>query len=471
MKIEKILYVVYIVILGLSPSKAQSGYIDKKYNYTVEKDLSYGTAIDYAGKLDTLEYDIYKPIGDGNTRRPILIAVHGGAWIAGTKNDGSTESICKEMAARGYVAVAVNYRLGMHLSASGGAAATCPVALDNRIYIADSMEVVRAIYRGMQDVKAAIRFFKARYQIDSTCAENIYLCGESAGSFICYNTILMNSASKKYKACESIADAPTPHSSLTNYLPQGYSLKRPDLGDVEGNLNSNGYNTKVKGVAGFFGAVLDMNLFKNIDTPYLYLFHQTSDVVVDCGKTNILAGMSYNCLDPLGFMGCKHIYNMPLAWGSCALVDSIKKSNYDTAKYINDIVYNTGPNCLQNPPGHSIDNIALRCKNIANLFAKPIKENENKGNCQPLMPIEVPKQKLYIECYPNPISDQLNIYNPSGEQGLYHTEILNAEGQVLYTNFSNQVFQEISTQQFSQGIYLVRVYNLSDSVVYKLVKQ
>ncbi|MDZ4757062.1 MAG: alpha/beta hydrolase [Bacteroidota bacterium] len=367
----------HYIVLGQLP------YTDIKYNYNTNKNLSYGMALDYAGKLDTLQYDIYKPTGDGNTHRPLLIVIHGGAWIGGTKNDASIEGICKQMAARGYVVAAINYRLGMHLSPSGGAAATCPVQLDSRIYVADTMEVVRAIYRGMQDVKGAIRFFKSRHLLDSTCTENIYLCGESAGSFLAYNTLLMNAASKKPKHCENIADAPTPHSSLVGYLPKGYSLKRPDLGTIDGSININGYDTKVKGIACFFGGVLDMKLFKNIDTPLIYLFHQTSDVVVDCGRASLLSSMSYNCLDPFGFLGCKHIWNMPLSWGSCALVDSLKKAKYDTAKYTDDIVHNTGPNCVQSPPGHAIDNISLRCNNIAVLFAKEITKVENNSNCHP----------------------------------------------------------------------------------------
>ncbi len=472
MNFKTIVYIIFFIIFFQIHfcASAQFSYTASKYSYAVNKDQSYGTAIDYAGKLDTLEYDIYKPIGDGNAHRPVLIVVHGGAWIGGTKNDASIESICKEMVARGYVVAAINYRLGMHLSSSGGAATSCPVPIDNRIYIADTMEVVRAIYRGMQDVKGAIRFFKARHQIDSTCAENIYICGESAGSFLAYNTVLMNDATKKPMHCENITDAPAPHSSLVGYLPSGYSLKRPDLGSVGGNLNINGYNTKVKGIACFYGGVLDMDLFKNIDTPSIYLFHQTSDVVVDCGRASLLSIMSYNCLDPFGFMGCKHIWNMPLSYGSCALIDSLKKAKYDTAKYVDDIVQNTGPNCLQSPPGHSIDNIALRSKNIANLFAKEIYNTEKNSNCHPNIAVPDIDPLSNIICYPNPFNNEINIVNPNIYNSNCSIDIIDMQGKILYTKNITMPLQTISTQHLNGGMYFIRVQSGGYSYITKMVK-
>ena len=55
----------------------------------------------------TLTADIYLPAGPGEY--PGVLVVHGGAWLAGSK--GRMRHIATALAERGYVAVAINYRL------------------------------------------------------------------------------------------------------------------------------------------------------------------------------------------------------------------------------------------------------------------------------------------------------------------------------------------------------------------------
>jgi acetyl esterase/lipase len=56
-----------------------------------------------------LRLDIYEPRSPG-ARRPALMQIHGGAWIVGDKRDQGVP-ICTHMAAAGWVAFNVNYRL------------------------------------------------------------------------------------------------------------------------------------------------------------------------------------------------------------------------------------------------------------------------------------------------------------------------------------------------------------------------
>jgi acetyl esterase/lipase len=56
-----------------------------------------------------LRLDIYEPRTPG-TRRPALMQIHGGAWIVGDKRDQGVP-MCTHMAAAGWVAFNVNYRL------------------------------------------------------------------------------------------------------------------------------------------------------------------------------------------------------------------------------------------------------------------------------------------------------------------------------------------------------------------------
>ncbi|UDY22294.1 alpha/beta hydrolase [Nocardioides sp. Kera G14] len=68
------------------------------------KDVSYGPA----GKRNRL--DVYVPAGDVPTGAPVLVQIHGGAWTIGNKEEQG-RFLMNAMAARGWVCVAINYRL------------------------------------------------------------------------------------------------------------------------------------------------------------------------------------------------------------------------------------------------------------------------------------------------------------------------------------------------------------------------
>jgi acetyl esterase/lipase len=69
----------------------------------VERDIAYGEA----GRRNHL--DIYSPI-EPVENAPVLLQVHGGAWILGSK-DQQGIPLMQHLAAKGWVCVAINYRL------------------------------------------------------------------------------------------------------------------------------------------------------------------------------------------------------------------------------------------------------------------------------------------------------------------------------------------------------------------------
>ncbi len=69
----------------------------------VERDIAYGEA----GKRNFL--DIYAPV-DPPENAPVLLQVHGGAWILGKKEEQGVP-LMQHLAAKGWVCVAINYRL------------------------------------------------------------------------------------------------------------------------------------------------------------------------------------------------------------------------------------------------------------------------------------------------------------------------------------------------------------------------
>lgn len=52
--------------------------------------------------------------------RPLMIIIHGGAFIAGSKDDFIQQRMLKEFAKRGYVTASINYRLGMLILIANG---------------------------------------------------------------------------------------------------------------------------------------------------------------------------------------------------------------------------------------------------------------------------------------------------------------------------------------------------------------
>lgn len=79
-----------------------------------------------------LTMDIYQPEGDGPEDRPLLLMMHGGAYLIGSKNEKGQTEWCKHFASLGYVAASINYRLGFRLTNRGLLQAESDAAEDAR---------------------------------------------------------------------------------------------------------------------------------------------------------------------------------------------------------------------------------------------------------------------------------------------------------------------------------------------------
>ena len=112
------------------------------------------TGVEYANPEEThLGMNIALPKATG-ARRPAVLCIHGGGFRAGKRD--SYDVLCKQLAARGYVAATASYRL------------------------APMYKFPKAIY----DVKAAVRFLRLnadKYQIDP---DRIGVVGGSAGGHL-----------------------------------------------------------------------------------------------------------------------------------------------------------------------------------------------------------------------------------------------------------------------------------------------
>ncbi|MCC6542109.1 MAG: alpha/beta hydrolase fold domain-containing protein [Flavobacteriales bacterium] len=273
-------------------------YVTRQFDVRVDTGVYYGTATRYDGGTDSLKMNIYKPVGDGIAARPLLVAIHGGAFLGGHRDD--MNEICSWYAERGYVAVTVSYRLGFYP----------PAALPSP-FAYDQADVVRAAYRAQQDVKGAIRYLRGRAAADSSDTDNISVMGVSAGAITALHVAYATEESDKPASCGAIG--PVVHGQD--------QYPRPDLGPMSGELHP-GASSAVNACVSYFGAVLDTAVIADASEPALFTYHQTQDPIVGCGYQQALWGM------PFGVSG-----NYPWLFGSCAMDPHMQALGFTSDRY------------------------------------------------------------------------------------------------------------------------------------------
>lgn len=125
--------------------------------------------------------DVYSPVND-ETARPAMIFIHGGGFTGGSKATLPPSDFARYFAERGFVGVAINYRL---LGDYGTIPPSFADAIDAIPGLTDEdRDQSKAMYPATRDAKAALRWLAANaaeYGVDPNL---ISVAGGSAGSFI-----------------------------------------------------------------------------------------------------------------------------------------------------------------------------------------------------------------------------------------------------------------------------------------------
>ena len=182
----------FALILGLSTANAQVRYLDEVFpTVKVTADQTYGVnatilLLQQLGQAvpQPLKVDIYEPEGDTETNRPLVLMFHTGNFLppqvnggcSGTNKDADIVEMAKRLARMGFVAACATYRLGWDPINSNP---------DVRVYT-----LINAAYRGVQDSRTAIRYFKKSvadggnpFGIDPN---KIAIWGNGTGGYITY---------------------------------------------------------------------------------------------------------------------------------------------------------------------------------------------------------------------------------------------------------------------------------------------
>lgn len=239
-------YTAFLACLSLSAAMAQECGTGRYFtaNYfdaaTVTSAVTYGSNTAVAGGTQILRMDVYEPTGDLLDVRPVVIVAFGGSFISGTRAD--VAAICQDLAKRGYVAIAPDYRVGF--------------------FFPNAATTTRAVMRGSHDMKAVVRYLRKSYselgnpyRIDP---ERIISGGVSAGAISALHAVYLDQESE---------------------IPSAIAAEMPALGGVEGNSGSPGYSSEVFACYSFSGAIGDTSWIIAGDAP-LASIHEVGDGVV-----------------------------------------------------------------------------------------------------------------------------------------------------------------------------------------------
>ncbi len=223
------------LFICLSAAEGGTRYRDIVFaSYTEAYNVKFGESLNIDATVDSLYMDVYRPDGDTVTHRPIVILLHSGSLAVGSRSEMGT--YCIDLAERGYVAATIDYRLGIE----------APKGVTT---------ILEALLRGVQDTKAAVRYFRAHaaeYGIDTS---RIYLMGSSAGSMIAVHYAYWDESE----------------------IPP--AVNQAKWGDIEGTSGTPGYSSAINGIINYCGAIVDPSWINPGEVPVAN-FHGLLDEIV-----------------------------------------------------------------------------------------------------------------------------------------------------------------------------------------------
>jgi len=184
--------------------------------------------------------DIWFPVGDTMTKRPLILFVHGGGFISGSKDNDDMQYLADTFAHYGYVTASMNYRINLNA--------------------ASTSSVERAIWRATQDGSATIRFLKHSANTYGIDTNRIFLWGSSAGTFLGLSLLYCS-------------DQERPSSANSGFL-------QPDLGCKDCIGNSYSHSGRPDALVGCWGAIADTSLIAVNEYRPSILFHGDIDPAV-----------------------------------------------------------------------------------------------------------------------------------------------------------------------------------------------
>ncbi len=245
--------------LTSAPTFAQFDCDGERYRYTsafdnvsVSEGHVYGNNIDALGIDTELDFDFYEAVGNTASDRPLLLIAHGGFFLGGSNDGLDVVPLCEDFARMGYAVASFSYRLGI----------ANVLDLEN--------ELVKAVWRGVHDGRAAVRYFRKSVEEEGNPwgidPDRIYMGGVSAGGFLALHHAYVDEDAE---------------------IPANIDQSAPGMGGgLEGESGNPGYSSAVAGVFNISGALKDADWIQDGDEN-LVSIHGTDDGTVPYGTGSV----------------------------------------------------------------------------------------------------------------------------------------------------------------------------------------
>jgi predicted esterase len=400
-------------MLHAQPDCSGGRYDQEIFNdFDLTSDIVYGNNDRLNGDNIDLELDVYEPTGDTETERPLIIFMHGGTFIAGSKTGDDVKPMAEMFARKGYVTASINYRLGMDnlLSFSGPSAG----------------DAAEAVFRATQDARAAVRFFRKSvaedgnpYGIDT---DHIYLVGASAGGFMALHLAYLTEESD---------------------IPAIIDQNKPGMaGGIEGESGNAGYSSEVTAIVNLAGALADVEWMTSDKVPVLSMHgdqdetvpYDTDWISVSVFTEIIMVDGSQTVHEKAQEIGLKNCFKPFFGAGHVPHVNNQPYTD-TTELYVREFLLSFV--CGQ----------ADYC---------PCETTEDPTDCYEYQGLSTEEFALSsFNLYPNPAQQQFTI---EGEARIISYQITDFKGQTVSSgNGEMQFGLDIDCTQFKPGIYLIQL--------------
>ena len=527
---------VALIFIGINAT-AQTRYLDNMFDsVTVTSDVQYATNISVLPMLQGLApgpapllCDIYEPKNDTMTDRPVIVLIHTGSFLpavlngqaTGSKTDLSVVENCMRWAKKGYVAVAMDNRLGWN-----------PTSPDQNTR---TSTILQAAYRGIQDAKAMVRYMRKTvaedgnlYGIDDS---KIVLGGQGTGGYLSMGYITLDTVAELYlpKFMDLTTSPPTPFvyppffgnidGTDTTYLPDFASpTGQTELWNIPNNPT---YSNDVNMAFNLGGTLADLSWLDYTGIP-LVSFHCENDpfASIDSGQVIVPTTGDLVISDVVGSRTAAHyntLWNNNAGFNQAGLTDTLTQMSnaYNSAwdsqhGLVYDGLYvfdtpdpSTTPNAFGEmpyhesspwdwwnlpmydamfaavngaPAGYGAANSLLGAPNMSeangNLYLDTIHGYLNPrmyevlglGGSTTNMNEIIEKT---TEIYPNPATDNINIV--SYAELINNIEVYNLSGQKVINKIVNATSTKLNTNGLAKGVYVVDIKTKFSSVKRKII--
>ena len=372
--------------------------------------MVYGANTDYQGTNTILSMDIYQPSGDTAAYRPLIVWVHGGSFVGGSKTDNDVVGLCQRFAKRGYVCASITYRLGI-------------------AFPYNQTSATNAVFLGVQDTKAAIRFFRKDaattnvYRIDP---DKIFGGGSSAGAFCALHLAYLDQPSEIPLTIDTTA-----------------------LGGMEGNSGNPGYSSSVRAVLNLCGAMGDTAWMVPGDVPVCSM-HGTADQVVPYATATLYL------LNVFPIMVVNGSYSV----NEHAMLIGVDQSMYTF--YGAPHVPYAGNTAYMDTTVHFVSNFLYRFLGCTPRDPNPVANTWNSTSVN-----DISTSVSTLEVFPNPATSECTVRIPQRAVGGV-LKMYDAIGREVYSSFASTSNSQLQTSNLHTGVYLLKIISAGE-VMTKMV--